>query len=180
MGRLPVGAAETAGPVPTTPGRPRSQRTYRVAHHHTANGPSTIAGDRCERSECASHGVHTNLPLPDIDAARTFYTDYLGLAQEEFNLGWVARYTSPDGRTVAALVTRDATSPQDSVMSVHVGSDVDDAYEEARRRGYQIVHPLTDEPWGVRRFFVRTDGNVINMVNHRDEETAAGGGDTPE
>ena len=72
-------------------------------------------------------GVHTNLPVPDIDATRTFYTDYLGLAQEEFNLGWVARYTSPDGRASVQLVTRDATSPQDSVISVHVGSDVDEA-----------------------------------------------------
>ena len=34
----------------------------------------------------------------------------------------------------------------------------------------QIVHPLTDEPWGIRRFFVRDpDGNVINVVSHRDE-----------
>jgi uncharacterized glyoxalase superfamily protein PhnB len=56
------------------------------------------------------------------------------------------------------------------VISVHVGSDVDEAYAEAQRRGYEIVHPPTDEPWGVRRFFVRDpDGNVINIVNHRDE-----------
>jgi catechol 2,3-dioxygenase-like lactoylglutathione lyase family enzyme len=55
-------------------------------------------------------------------------------------------------------------------MSVLVGNDVDVAYAEARRRGYEIVHPLTEEPWGVRRFFVRApDGNVINIVSHRDE-----------
>jgi uncharacterized glyoxalase superfamily protein PhnB len=53
---------------------------------------------------------------------------------------------------------------------VHVGNDVDEAYAEAQRRGYEIVHPLTYEPWGVRRFFVRApDGNVINIVSHRDE-----------
>jgi uncharacterized glyoxalase superfamily protein PhnB len=41
---------------------------------------------------------------------------------------------------------------------------------KAVRRGYEIVHPLTDEPWGVRRFLVRDpDGNVINIVSHRDE-----------
>ena len=59
------------------------------------------------------------------------------------NLGWVARYRSPDGRASVQLVTRDATSPQDSVISVHVGNDVDEAYAEAQRRGYEIVHPLT-------------------------------------
>ncbi len=30
-----------------------------------------------------------------------------------------------------------------------------------------IVHPLTDEAWGVRRFFVRDpDGHVINVLSH--------------
>jgi uncharacterized glyoxalase superfamily protein PhnB len=47
--------------------------------------------------------------------------------------------------------------------------DVDAAYEEAQRLGYEIVHPLQDEPWGVRRFFVRApDGNVLNIVRHRE------------
>jgi catechol 2,3-dioxygenase-like lactoylglutathione lyase family enzyme len=115
-------------------------------------------------------GLTTNLPVADIDSARGFYTDYLGLSVEEMNLGWVARYRSPDGRACVQLVTGDATSPQDSVISVHVGNDVDEAYAEAQRRGYEIVHPLTNEPWGVRRFFVRApDGNVINIVSHRDE-----------
>lgn len=34
----------------------------------------------------------------------------------------------------------------------------------------EIVHPLTEEPWGIRRFFVRApDGTVINIAGHRDE-----------
>jgi uncharacterized glyoxalase superfamily protein PhnB len=44
---------------------------------------------------------------------------------------------------------------------------VEEAYAEARRRGYEIVHPLTEEPWGVRRFFVRDpNGVVVNVVAH--------------
>jgi catechol 2,3-dioxygenase-like lactoylglutathione lyase family enzyme len=115
-------------------------------------------------------GIVANLPAADIAAARDFYTDYLGLSDEGFNLGWVARYRSPSGEATVQLVTRDATAPHDSVISVHVGSGVDEAYAEAKRRGYEIVHPLTEEAWGVRRFFVLApDGNVINMVNHSDE-----------
>ncbi len=115
-------------------------------------------------------GINVNLPVADIAAARDFYTDYLGLSVEEFNLGWVARYRSPGGEATVQLVTSDATAPHDSVISVHVGSAVDEAYAEAKRRGYEIVHPLTQEDWGVRRFFVRApDGNVINMVSHSDE-----------
>ena len=112
--------------------------------------------------------IMANLRVADVDAAKSFYTDYLGLSTEEFNMGWVARYASPDGGANVQLVTGDASAPEDSVISVHA-DDVDAAYEEAQKLGYEIVHPMTTEPWGVRRFFVRApDGNVINIVNHRD------------
>ena len=66
------------------------------------------------------------------------------------------------------LVSRDATAPENPLLTVKV-DDVDDAYAEARRRGYEVVHPLTTEPWGIRRFFVRApDGTVLNIAQHRD------------
>jgi catechol 2,3-dioxygenase-like lactoylglutathione lyase family enzyme len=112
--------------------------------------------------------IMPNLRVPDVDAAKSFYADFLGLSTEEFNMGWVARYTSPDGRANVQLVTGDATAPEDSVISVAT-DDIDGAYEEAQQLGYEIAYPLTTEPWGVRRFFVRApDGNVINVVNHRE------------
>jgi predicted enzyme related to lactoylglutathione lyase len=112
--------------------------------------------------------ITANLRVADIEAASSFYTDYLGLSTEEFNLGWVARYTSPDTGANVQLVARDAAASEDPVISVHA-DDVDAAYAQARRLGYEIVHPLTTEPWGVRRFLVRApDGNVVNVVQHRD------------
>jgi catechol 2,3-dioxygenase-like lactoylglutathione lyase family enzyme len=112
--------------------------------------------------------VIADLQVPDIDAARDFYAGYLGLSTEEFHLGWVARFTSPQTGAHLQLVTRDATAPADPVISVMV-DDVDEAYAEALRHGYEIVHPLSSETWGVRRFFVRApDGNVLNVVQHRE------------
>ena len=112
--------------------------------------------------------ITTNLGVADIEAAKGFYTDYLGLRTEEFNLGWVARYTDTETGAHVQLVTGDATSPEDSSISVHT-DDVDAAYREARERGYEIVHPLTTESWGVRRFHVRApDGTVVNVVAHRE------------
>jgi catechol 2,3-dioxygenase-like lactoylglutathione lyase family enzyme len=112
--------------------------------------------------------ITANLRVPDVDAAKAFYTDYLGFSTEEFNMGWVARYTSPDTGANVQLVTRDLTAPEDSVVSVHT-DDIDGAYEEAQRLGLEIVHPISTEAWGVRRFFVRApDGNVINVVHHHD------------
>jgi len=111
--------------------------------------------------------ILTNLRVGDLEAAKGFYTDYLGLSVEEFNLGWVARYTSPDSGANVQLVTADATAPEDSVASVTT-HDLDRAYAEAHELGYEIVHPMTTEPWGVRRFFVRTpQGVVVNVLAHR-------------
>ncbi len=113
-------------------------------------------------------GIVTNLSVPDVAEAREFYQDFLGLSVESFDMGWVARLKSPDGAAVVQLVSKDATSAVDSVASVLVGDDVDAAYAEAQRRGLEIVHPLTTEPWGVRRFFVRApDGNVFNIASHK-------------
>ena len=112
--------------------------------------------------------IIADLRVPDLEAAKGFYAGFLGLRTEEFNLGWVARLTSPDTGAHLQLVTRDATAPEDPVISV-LTDDVDAAHAEARERGYEIVHPLTTEGWGVRRFFVRApDGTVVNVVGHHD------------
>ncbi|MEO9152782.1 MAG: VOC family protein [Lapillicoccus sp.] len=109
--------------------------------------------------------VITNVHTADVERARAFF-GFLGLTGEGMNQGWVARFTSPDSDACVQVVTRDATAPEDSVMTVKV-DDVDAGYAEARRLGYDIVHPLTDEPWGIRRFFVRSpDGQVINVAQH--------------
>jgi catechol 2,3-dioxygenase-like lactoylglutathione lyase family enzyme len=39
--------------------------------------------------------IIANLRVPDVAAAKSFFTGYLGLSTEEFNMGWVARCTSP-------------------------------------------------------------------------------------
>lgn len=112
--------------------------------------------------------IIADLVVTDINATRRFYTDYLGLSSEELNMGWVARYTSPDTGANVQIVTRDAAAPESSVISV-LTDEVDGAYEEAQRLGYEIVYPITTKPWGVRRFFVRApDGNILNIVRHRD------------
>jgi catechol 2,3-dioxygenase-like lactoylglutathione lyase family enzyme len=112
--------------------------------------------------------VTANLHVDELAAARPFYTDYLGLSVEEFSLGWVARYSSPTTGASLQLVTVDATAAEVPAISLHV-DDVEDAYAGALKGGFEIVHRLTTEDWGVRRFMVRApDGNVLNIVQHRD------------
>jgi len=127
--------------------------------------PAAPAGS-VDRPRVRVTQIIADLHVPDLPAARSFYRDYLGLADEEFNLGWVARHTSPGSRATLQVMTSDATAPVDPVVSVMV-DDVEAAYREAQERGYEIVHPLTTEAWGVTRFFVRApDGNVLNVQQH--------------
>jgi predicted enzyme related to lactoylglutathione lyase len=109
-----------------------------------------------------------NLNVDDATTGHDFYEEFLGL-RKEFDMGWIASFRSPTNPSVqVSLVSGDATAPEQSLLSVNVG-DVDAAYAEAQRRGYEIVHPLTHEPWGVRRFFVRDPhGIVVNIVGHAD------------
>lgn len=109
-----------------------------------------------------------NLKVDNARAGHDFYVEFLGL-EKAFDLGWIASFRDTHNRSVqVSLVSADATAAEDSVMSVDV-ADVDAAYGRARELGYEIVHPLTDEPWGVRRFFVRDPhGHVVNVVGHPD------------
>jgi len=46
--------------------------------------------------------------------------------------------------------------------------DVDAVCVPTRAAGAEVAHELRDEPWGVRRFFVKDpDGHAINVLFHR-------------
>jgi catechol 2,3-dioxygenase-like lactoylglutathione lyase family enzyme len=108
-----------------------------------------------------------NLQAEEPGAGAAFYRDVLGL-DPVMDLGWIVTYGDGTERQISAI-SADASAPVVPDVSIEV-DDVDEAYEAACSTGAEIVHPLTDEPWGVRRFFVRApDGNVINIVSHRDE-----------
>jgi uncharacterized glyoxalase superfamily protein PhnB len=109
--------------------------------------------------------------VPDIQSdalpeSRDFYR-LLGF-EEVMNLGWVMTMASPSNPAAQViLMSHDESAPVTPDMSVEV-ADVDAAYTVIRDSGAEIVHPLTDEAWGVRRFFVRDpNGRVVNVLAHR-------------
>jgi predicted enzyme related to lactoylglutathione lyase len=103
----------------------------------------------------------------DPAASGDFYAEVLGL-EMAMDMGWIATFVAP-GNPVAqiSVMREDATAPVNPDTSIEV-DDVDAAHAAALRLGCEIVHPLTDEPWGVRRFFVRDpNGKVLNVLSHR-------------
>jgi catechol 2,3-dioxygenase-like lactoylglutathione lyase family enzyme len=111
-----------------------------------------------------------NLLVGDLGASREFYNGFLGFDVAMDEEGFMM-FASPDNRTAQVTIADKHTPGLDhgiheARISVEV-SDVDALHEDAVRRGLEIVYPLTDEPWGIRRFFVRDpDGTVINVAMH--------------
>ena len=110
--------------------------------------------------------IMANLRVADVDAAKTFYTDYLGLSTEEFNMGWVARYTSADSGANVQLVTRDANAPEDAVISVHT-DDVEGAYAEAQKLGCPVGFCLSQPGETIAEINTRLAKNVLDEVGRR-------------
>ncbi|WP_405656139.1 VOC family protein [Streptomyces sp. RK9] len=111
--------------------------------------------------------VVPNIPSDAPAESREFY-GLLGF-EEVMNHGWFMTLASPAVPTaqIGLYAAADKTAPVAPDMSVEV-DDVDAAYAAVRDSGAEIVHPLQDEEWGVRRFFVRDpDGRVVNVLSHR-------------
>ena len=111
--------------------------------------------------------------VPDIvstrfDESRAFYVDFLGM-RKAMDLGFIVTFVSPSNETaqVSIVGQGEVATPANGVaLSIEV-TDVDEMYARARELGLEIVYPLTDEPWGVRRFFVRDpNGIVVNVMMH--------------
>lgn len=104
------------------------------------------------------------LTVPDVPAAVAEYRDVLGL-DVLMDLGWVATLGTRGGAQFSVM-DADRSAPCNPDMSVEV-TDVDQAYQQALASGAEVVHPIQDEAWGVRRFFVRTGaGHVVNVLSH--------------
>ncbi|MFE9559646.1 VOC family protein [Streptomyces sp. NPDC006487] len=110
--------------------------------------------------------VVPNVRSQAVQESREFY-GLLGF-EEVMNHGWIMTLASPSHPAAQiSFMAADRTAPVVPDLSVEV-DDVDAAYAVMRERGAEIVHPLQDEEWGVRRFFVRDpSGRVINVLGHR-------------
>jgi catechol 2,3-dioxygenase-like lactoylglutathione lyase family enzyme len=103
----------------------------------------------------------------DVAASRDFYVEVLGMrvAMEVP----VLDLQSPDDPAAEVIIgAQEMQDPQPS-FGVDVGEPaaVDAAHAEAVKRGLRVVYPLTDEPWGVRRFFVEDPGGtILNVLAH--------------
>lgn len=95
---------------------------------------------------------------------RDFFVDLLGF-EVAMDMGWVVTVASPSNPSVQVTIIGgdDMAAPG---ISVEV-TDVDAIHAKAAERGLEIVYPLRDEEWGVRRFMLRDpSGTIVNVLSH--------------
>ncbi|CAN5661297.1 VOC family protein [soil metagenome] len=113
--------------------------------------------------------IVANIATKDVSDAHAFYGDLLGL-HVAMDHGWITTFTSDRSHLVQISVASQGGSGTNVPdISIEV-DDVDELYHRAKDAGFEIVYELTEEPWGVRRFYVRDPfGKVVNILAHEEE-----------
>ena len=124
------------------------------------------------RSSDRTRSVTVNRAVPNIKSERPaetldFFVELLGF-EVAMDMGWIVTVASPIDPSVQVSIigNDDMAAPG---ISVGV-ADVDAVHAKAVEQGFEIVYPLRDEEWGVRRFMLREpSGTVVNVLSHRSD-----------
>ncbi|MER9583152.1 VOC family protein [Mesorhizobium sp. M0276] len=111
--------------------------------------------------------IVANIETPDIAAAIRFYQDVLGL-DVLMDLGWIATYGSDQEMQVqVSFMAQGGSGTPVPDLSIEV-DDVDAALDAMSAAGFAIEYGPADEPWGVRRFYVRDPfDRLVNILSHQ-------------
>lgn len=104
------------------------------------------------------------LAVTDLEASRRFYCEKLGFTEDLRVDGWAFLSRGacrlrlgdcPDAMPISG-------APDHSWFAYLHVADIAGLYDEVRRNGVEVWHPLQAKPWGVREFAIVTpDGHRI-------------------
>ncbi|OQX66492.1 MAG: glyoxalase [Sorangiineae bacterium NIC37A_2] len=107
-----------------------------------------------------------NIATAEPALARRFYGKVLGLSVL-MDLGWIATWgAGQPGGVQISFATEGGSGTPVPDLSIEV-DDVDAVLARAREAGFMPEYGPVDEPWGVRRFFVRDPfERLVNVLQH--------------
>ena len=110
--------------------------------------------------------IVANIATDDVAKAKRFYGDILGL-DVLMDHGWLVTYGSAAKMTVqVGVATEGGSGMPVPDLSIEV-DDVEEALVRIRKAKIKIEYGPADEPWNVRRFFVRDPfGKLVNILMH--------------
>ena len=108
-----------------------------------------------------------NISTPQPDAAFSFYGEVLGL-EVAMDHGWIKTFAAPEVVIAPQISIASEGGSGTAVpgLSIEV-DDLDEVLNRAKAAGLDIEYGPQNEPWGVRRFYVRDPfGNLVNVLTH--------------
>ena len=110
--------------------------------------------------------IVANIEAPDPTEAQAFYQDLLGL-ELLMDHGWIRTFGSCHKTPVqVSVASQGGSCTRVPDLSIEV-DDLSDALSRAKQADIPIEYGPVEEPWGVRRFYVRDPfGRLINVLQH--------------
>lgn len=110
--------------------------------------------------------IVANIATENTAAARHFYAEVLGL-DVLMDHGWLTTYENDSTmRVQVSVATEGGSGTPVPDLSIEV-DDLDEALARMKEGGVPIEYGPVEEPWGVRRFFVRDPfGRLVNILVH--------------
>ncbi len=110
--------------------------------------------------------IVVDVAAADPSAAKRFYQGIFGL-DVLMDMGWIATYGSSQKMAIQISVMSEGGSGAPVPdLSIEV-DDLDAALERVQQAQIPIEYGPADEPWGVRRFFIRDPfGKLVNVLAH--------------
>lgn len=110
--------------------------------------------------------IVANIATDDVPKLRKFYAELLEL-EAVMDHGWFVTLASDETTTPQiGLASEGGSGTPVPDLSIEV-DDVDEIYRRARKMSCKMVYEITDEPWGVRRFFIADPaGKILNVLSH--------------
>ncbi len=113
--------------------------------------------------------IVANIATAELGLAQAFYGDLFGLTLV-MDHGWIQTYaaeTAP-GTPQLSFASEGGSGAPVPDFSIEV-DDLEAVLARVRAAGHAIVYGPVDEPWGVRRFFLRDPfDRLVNVLAHSD------------
>ncbi|SDI82683.1 VOC family protein [Chryseobacterium jejuense] len=111
--------------------------------------------------------IVANIKTSDLTKGNHFYQDILEL-DVLMDHGWIKTLgTDEEAKVQISFAEQGGNNTEVPDLSIEV-DNVDEIYDKMRQAGFEITYEITNEDWGVRRFFVKDPfGKVINILSHQ-------------
>lgn len=114
--------------------------------------------------------IVANIKTNDLSKTNQFYQDILKL-DVLMDHGWIKTLGSDEEAKVQiSFAEQGGNNTEVPDLSIEV-DNVDEIYGAMKNAGFEIAYEITNEDWGVRRFFVKDPfGKLVNILSHTDME----------